>query len=723
MSYRSFLPFALAAGLLAPALSVTGASAAPTGQLDVVLTSLGGDLAPELGASLYRDGVRPDGRRLVEKVATCTPVAAEGVCRFTGVPEGKYIVDTGGWQNSDGSTRTFFKAGTRGVIDGFSASAISVRDETITTVAIQRQPGLTISGAVTDRDGKPVAGAEVQVLASTPFSVTPVPMVAEKTDADGRYISRGLGGSAHKVLVKPTAQEQMATWYGDTTDEAKAHELSGASGESKRADVKVRTETTLIVPVTSAEPVQVLAYQRTTSDDGVESWEVAGRATKTTPGTVWNLKLALPRGGWYRIRVANLDGSRSVWFNQASSLSDTDDVHVDDQVRSGIDVINFDAVVRPRAASTTTVTAPVQALVGQQILIQADLETTGQTTNQVRFDVLDGDKWVGLILPKAGGDPALLHIFDTPGRHVIRARYQGSAGARSSYSAPVTVMVKAPSTLAAAAAPMTAGRAGSVQVKVVADGEATGEVTVREGTTVLGVKRLTAADRGQTSIALRPLAAGARTLTVSYSGTDLVAAASTSVPVNVARATPTVRATAPSAFKAGVGGTLNVTIAAPGLVPTGRVTVRHGSTVVGSVILGAAGRGSVRVPVRALPAGTKNLGIEYAGSSAIVPRTTSVPVRVVKSPASIQARPAGSLKSSGGRLAVTIRAALPATGSVTVKDGARIVGRGNLASAAKGRITLKLVKLTKGRRTFTIFYAGDSRTLAATARTAVSVRK
>lgn len=122
-------------------------------------------------------------------------------------------------------------------------------------------------------------------------------------------------------------------------------------------------------------------------------------------------------------------------------------------------------------------------------------------------------------------------------------------------------------------------------------GTPTGTVTFRDGSTVLGV--INVANR-TASITVSTLSAGTHSITAVYSG-DAVFATSTSATVSqvVNRANTTTSLIAspnPVARRADVTLTATVTAVAPGAgTPTGTVTFRDGTTVIGTATLNASG--------------------------------------------------------------------------------------------------------------------------------------
>lgn len=535
MRIRSTLPAAALAALLLTGIAATPATAATGGQLDVVLTDATGRVDPNLGAGLYLDGVGADGRRSATKVAACIPNFTEGVCTFTGVAPGRYIVESGAWQEGDGTTKTFYRAGTPGTIDGFQATAITIRDDSYTEIAIRRQKGVTITGRIT-QNGAPAVSVGVRGITSSPLADDPTPRTTlEFTGADGDYALTGLAGTDYRVVATPDrSQGHVPTWFGGALDEARATAVRGAAGETKRADIAVRRATRLTVPVKSLLPAALTAFRRV-EVDGVPTWEPAAKVETTATGR-YMIELNLPEGGVYRLRFVTFDGARTVWWNQAGTLSSADDLHV----ATGTDTeapaeLDLDLGAQSRAVSATTLTAPATASAGAPIKVSAAVTGTGPATGRGTVQIFEGDRLLGThSVDNAGTFPVSLDALPA-GTHQLTAYFTGNRAVRASYSAAVTVTVKAPATVAAKpAAALRAGTKGKITVAVKAAGVTpTGTVLVKYGTTKIGAAKLTTAGKGRVNVTIKGLRAGTRTLTIVYGGSSTVEAKTIKIKVAV----------------------------------------------------------------------------------------------------------------------------------------------------------------------------------------------
>jgi hypothetical protein len=154
----------------------------------------------------------------------------------------------------------------------------------------------------------------------------------------------------------------------------------------------------------------------------------------------------------------------------------------------------------------------------------------------------------------------------------------------------------------------------------------TGTVTFRDGATVLGTAALDPS--GRAAFTTAGLAAGTHSLTAAYGG-DARSAASTSPalsqtvnPAPSAAATSTALSSSRNPAPAGqlVTFTAQVTSGASG-VPTGSVTFKDGSAVLGVAPLDASGTAQL---VKSLSAGTHAISAAYGGDDAFQPSVSPV---------------------------------------------------------------------------------------------------
>ena len=240
----------------------------------------------------------------------------------------------------------------------------------------------------------------------------------------------------------------------------------------------------------------------------------------------------------------------------------------------------------------------------------------------------DGSFSTTLTLSKADADA----LSDT-GNYGIYT-YAGSGAVQSAYETytPITFAKADATTSVSGPSSLAYGKGGTVTASVSADADATGTVTLKDGTRSLGAKALTG---GKATFALPTgLAVGKHSLVATYSGDDnvngatsaartlTVSKAGTKVGVKVAR-----KATARKAGRLKV----TVTSVAGTVKPGGKVTLRltkgkaH-KTVKGKVLK----NGTVVVKLPKLAKGKWKVTVKYAGTPNFKAASKTVKVKVRK---------------------------------------------------------------------------------------------
>ena len=312
----------------------------------------------------------------------------------------------------------------------------------------------------------------------------------------------------------------------------------------------------------------------------------------------------------------------------------------------------------------------------------------------------------------------------------------GSYPATATFTLPPGVQQSSPATPLSLSAqvevtrtvtPVTLGATTVVvggKVQVDAAGFDAGEqvaVTLEPAGTALGT--LTADQQGDVSgqitlPASTPLGTHRITLTGPTSAT-----VGTSDDLSVVAAPPVIvtSSVTAAAAKAAYGkkATVVATVSAKGVVPTGKVTVRRGTTILGTATLprGAVvgGNGTVKVavtiPARALTPGTYSLGLAYGGDGHVQASSGTVRLTVTKATSTVTLKTAKKGKTSKrAKATVTVKASgvTSLTGKVTVYDGKKKLVKATLKASKHGKVTVKLPRLKKGKHKLTVVYAGSS---------------
>jgi autotransporter-associated beta strand protein len=402
------------------------------------------------------------------------------------------------------------------------------------------------------------------------------------------------------------------------------------------------------------------------------------------------------------------------------------------------------------AATTTTLaqaTPPSPSTFGQQVTFLATVgpnvagvEPTGTVTFKDGATVLGSTALQDLVgtatasftttaAQLTGGDHTITAVY-APGTDL---NYQASTSADFSYTVNKAATTTA-ITQATPASPATFGLAVTFTATVspaIGGIEPTGTVTFQDGTTVLGTGTL--ANAGGKAVAsftaaAPKLAGGSHSITAVYNpGGDVNYRASTSAGfaylVNPAATTTTITQaapTSPSTFGQAVTFTIQVTPTLAGVVPTGSVTVKDGTNVLGTVPLQDAGGVATAVFSTAatqLAGGTHSLNAVYnPGANPNYTGSTATPFSYTVSPAATTTTVTGATSASPGfGQPVTFTATVTPTignveptGTLTFMDGTTVLGSAMLqdaAGTATATLTTAGAQLGGGTHVITAVYA------------------
>lgn len=141
------------------------------------------------------------------------------------------------------------------------------------------------------------------------------------------------------------------------------------------------------------------------------------------------------------------------------------------------------------------------------------------------------------------------------------------------------------------------------------------------------------------------------------------------------------------------------------VAPTGKVTVKEGSTTLGT---GTLSGGKVTLGLsNHLKVGTHSLTVSYAGSTQLNASSAKVALKITKATPSVASTAPASV-SHTARAKVTVKVTATGTtptGTVRIYEGTKVIATGTLSG---GKVTLTLPKLAKGRHTLHAAYLGSS---------------
>ncbi|MDR3636948.1 MAG: Ig-like domain repeat protein [Isosphaeraceae bacterium] len=310
------------------------------------------------------------------------------------------------------------------------------------------------------------------------------------------------------------------------------------------------------------------------------------------------------------------------------------------------------------------------------------------------------------------------------GNDPITAVYSGDPNELGSSSAALSQVVSpeaTTTTITSSPNPSVVGQAVTFTASVapVAPyfGLATGTVTFYDGSSPIGTGTL---NGGVTSVATSALGVGSHSITAFYSG-DAANLASTSPAqsqtVNRA-ATMTTIASPSSSSVVGQAVTFTATVSAVapgGGAPSGTVTFKDGSTVLGTAPLTG---GIAHYTAAGLALGTHSITAVYGGDANDVTSMSSPWTQTVNKDATVTAVTSSAnpsvLKQTvtfTASVAVTAPGKGTPTGTVTFKDGNTVLGT---VSLVNGVAALTRSNLGQGAHSITAVYSGDANDQAST---------
>ncbi|MGB2605220.1 MAG: Ig-like domain repeat protein [Candidatus Sulfotelmatobacter sp.] len=240
----------------------------------------------------------------------------------------------------------------------------------------------------------------------------------------------------------------------------------------------------------------------------------------------------------------------------------------------------------------------------------------------------------------------------------------------------------------------------------------TGNVTFKNGATVMGTKTLSG---GVAKLTTSALSGGTHSITATYNGnTDFLSSISPGLSQVVHPASTTATLTSSrstSTFGQGITFTSKVTSGVG--TPTGSVTIKNGTATLGTVPLAS---GTATFTTSTLSAGSHSITAVYDGATDFA-TSTSKAVKETVNKATTKTALASSLNPSSFGQSVTFNATVSpqfggtVTGTVVFKDGATALGSRTLSG---GKASLTLSSLHAGNHAITASYDGNTDLLSST---------
>ena len=224
---------------------------------------------------------------------------------------------------------------------------------------------------------------------------------------------------------------------------------------------------------------------------------------------------------------------------------------------------------------------------------------------------------LGSAVIDASGTASLTISTLSAGAHAIVANYGGDGRASASLSVPLPLVVKQTAAVALATSASPAPTLSTVVLTATISNAgqtvATGNVTFSDGATQLGSAALDAG--GKATLSLTTLAQGPHNIVASYAGDATNFAAQSTALLETIQLRPTtmgLTATATSTTNTQQVTLISVVRWTGPVAPTGTVTFKTGSTVMGTTQLDSAGVATLTVIV---PSSSSQVTASYAGDS------------------------------------------------------------------------------------------------------------
>lgn len=645
--------------------------------------------------------------------ATVT-VVAPGVGTPTGTVTFKDGATTLGTGTISGNAATFTTSsltlGSHSITAVYSGDSNFNTSSSATLIQVVNQAGTTT--IVTSSANPSVIGQTVTFTAtvsvSAPGSGTPTGTITFKDGATTLGTGTLSGGTATFSINSLVIGSHTITavYAGDTN-------FAGSTSSTLTQVVnKASTLTTLSASANPSVVGQSVTFTATVSvvapGTGVPSGTITFKDGVTTLGT-----------GTLSNGTATLSTSLLVIGSHTITAEYGGNTNFDPSTSTG-----FSQTVN-KASTTTALESSINpSTVGQSITFTATVTVTapGNATLTGSVTFKDGSTTIGTST-LSGGKAILATSTLTAGSHSITAVYGGDTNLNGSTSAVLTQMVKQASntTVSSTVNPSVFGQSVmfTATVSSVPPGNGTpgGTVTFKDGVNILGTANLSG---GQTTFTAPSLSTGAHTISVVYGGdTNFNGSTSTTYSQTVNKASTTIALTNSvnsSVYGQSIIFTATVTVVLPGNgTPSGTMTFKDGATTLGT---GSLSAGKATFTISTLGAGTHYITAVYAGDANFDTSTSGTLTQTInQATTSVTISSSSNPSGKGQPLALTANVTIlpagggTATGTVTFRDGASILGTGSLSG---GKATFTTSTLTMGNHSISATYDGDTNCITST---------
>jgi hypothetical protein len=521
----------------------------------------------------------------------------------------------------------------------------------------------------------------------------------------GTLNARGVATLATSALAVGT-HTLTAVYGGDAKD-------AGSTSAALTQVVQIATSTTTVV--SSANPSAFGGSVTFTASVATNGGAATGMVTFSDGTTV--LGTAVVNAGSAAFSTSALAvGAHSITAAYAGDANDgtSQSAVLTEQVQQAGPVTVTSSANPSTAGTSVSFTAAIAAPDGAVV------------TGTVTFK--DGATVLGTAAVNGSG----MAVFSTAalavGQHSIVAAYGGDANNRSASSSvllqtvqtagtKVTLVSSANPSLASAAVSLTATVAGT-------GGSVTGSVTFEDGATVLGVANVNSA--GVATFSASGLSPGQHSIVAIYSGdADDLTSASAVLTQSVVQATTVALLSSENPSLALDAVSFTATVSNNGSkAATGAAVFSDGTTVLGTVTVGAAGTATFTTTAMAI--GSHAITAAYSGDALNLASTSAALAQTVQLRPTSNTLTASSTSLTGGQqvtLISVVRYSGPVTptGTVTFISDGEALGIGVIDNTGVATLT---VNLLTSAPTVLATYSGDTVYAASTStQTSITVAK
>jgi hypothetical protein len=483
------------------------------------------------------------------------------------------------------------------------------------------------------------------------------------------------GGTAVVITsTLPVGNDIITASYGGDTN------YSPASGSTTQVVSKATPTVTVTTsgPSTYGDPVTITI----TVPPGT-----TGTVTVTSGGTTIGTATVNPSTGTATVTTSTLPvGTDTITVNYGGDSNNNPATGAATQIVS-------------KATPTVTLTSSVNpSAPNQAVIFTATVPSA--STGTITF--MDGAVVIGTAAVTSGQASITDSTLST-GTHTITGVYSGDSAYNAATSAPLTQNVgkTTPVLPPPAVSNPTQTYGGTETITETVPPGVSGPVTFYNGSTPIGTAPVV---NGTATITVSNLPVGSNPITASTPGdTNNNPATSPATTVTIVKTTPVLPAPGVSSTNPSPNTPVTITEQVPSGV-TGPIIFSNGSTVLGSV---PVVNGVATLTVPSLPLGSNPITASVAEtttSNAATSPATTVTVGTITPTVGL----ISSVNPAALNQAVVFTASVPAgaTGTITFRDGATILGTGAVTGA--GVAMLSVSTLAIGTHPITASYGGDS---------------